>query len=355
MNNYKFLAKKLGSYFTKFSKKAPVSDAIKRPSESITNALGAEKTKIIEAFNSKKLNKDVLVIQNKPENITKVEIKTPAEKKVVEKPLSQEHQNNATKKVLESHSESEVKPVQQTNSNKVVNSFEKSKLIKFDSEFHSGKKFDYKHYLEKFGVSAESMNNPIKKDDMVMKEYPGRLWDIQKYSERYKAKDGRTVEAGIDFAIYKSEPLNSYREQQNYYYRYVKIVNPEKKGETVEYGNIHFVDTEGYANEISMRKELFNISDKHTVLEEDSKDRGYNFKYEGCTSRMKNKRQYTSYQDLEKLNPKDKNYKWDKYFMQRELGIRHNFTEEYIENYGTYGIVADYKLDMLKSGVENFL
>lgn len=355
MNNYKFLAKKLGSYFTKFSKKAPVSDAIKRPSESITNALGAEKTKIIEEFNSKKLNKDVLVIQNKPENVTKVEVKTPVEKKVVEKPLSQEHPNNATKKALESQSESEVKSVQQTNSNKVVNSFEKSKLIKFDSQFHSGKKFDYKYYLEKFGVSAESMNNPIKKDDMVMKEYPWRLWDIQKYSERYKAKDGKIVEAGIDFAIYKSEPLNLCREQQNYYYRYVKIVNPEKKGETVEYGNIHFVDTEGYANEISMRKELFNISDKHTGLEEDCKTRGYDFIYEGCTSRMKNKRQYTSYQDLEKLNPKDKDYKWDKYFMQRELGIRHNFIEEYIENYGTYGIVANYKLDMLKSGVESFL
>ena len=111
---YKFFAKKIGNYLTRLSERAKVSDTIKRPSETITNALGAEKTKIIEEFNSKKLNKDVLVIQNKPENVTKVEVKTPVEKKVVENLLSQEHPNNATKKVLESHSKSEVKSVSVT-------------------------------------------------------------------------------------------------------------------------------------------------------------------------------------------------------------------------------------------------
>ena len=61
---------------------------------------------------------------------------------------------------------------------------------------------------------------------------------------------------------------------------------------------------------------------------------------------MKNPKWYTSTQDLKKLNPKHRDYKWDEYFMLEDIARRRRDAEDFVEDHGTWGMVLDYRKDM---------
>lgn len=340
MKIYRLLARKLENCYIKLCKNKNASNVIK--SEPITNVLGEEQEQIAKAFNSKKLDKDIFVAPTKTENVSK-------DKNISN--IVPEQQSTTTTKAIEKenpHNDIAKSSEETSSTQKIENLKEdvpviKSRLAELEAEHYSGKEFDYKHYLEELGVSKENLDKPIEVYDNLKPK--GAFNTLIYYYERYKAKDGRIIEAGISSV---DKLARSYQEVQNYYYRYVKVVNPKQLNEIVEYGNIHFVDADGFANEISMRKALTSCysKDSRNYREKDGLYRTYEHIYDGCTSRMKNQKWYTSTQDLKKLNPKHRDYEWDKYFMLEDIARRRRDAEDFVEDHGTWGMVYDYRMDM---------
>lgn len=116
----------------------------------------------------------------------------------------------------------------------------KSELESIKLPYHGN--FYHDIYLENFGVDVRN-TKPFKK----VSRYDG-------YKEFYRNKDGFVVEAGIQYA----NVPNGVNEE-DYTYRYVRLLHPRVEGKKTEIGSIHYLDEKGHAVEVHVEKELTSI------------------------------------------------------------------------------------------------